>query len=276
MGDFATTLSPAQLIGLIGTRHCPRVIDVRRQAVYAEAEDLIPTAVWRDHAKADVWAADLPPGEEIVVYCVHGHQVSQSAAALLRAEGRRVRALEGGIEGYREAGGVLIRKDALPERDAGRPSRWVTRERPKIDRIACPWLIRRFVDRDAEIHFVDADWVKDSAVELDAIAFDIPDVEFSHVGEKCSFDAFLAWFAVADKALDRVATIVRGADTGHPELAPEAPGLLALSLGLSAIEGDDLAMLEQGFLLYDALYGWARHALAERHGWPPAGAKKAS
>lgn len=270
MGDNKTSISPLDLIELVGTARCPRLVDVRRAAAFAEAADLIPTAVWHDHATADAWGADLPQEPALVAYCVHGHQVSQSAAALLRQAGLQARQLEGGIEAYREAGGTLVKRVALAGQSDGRPTRWVTRETPKIDRVACPWLIRRFVDRDAAIHFVESDWVEAAAIELNAIPFDIPGVAFSHEGARCSFDAFIKAFGLEDPALRRVARIVRGADTGRPELAPEAPGLLAVSLGLSAIEGDDLAMMERGFLLYDALYGWARHAADESHGWPPA------
>ena len=269
MGAFSISISPQHLIDLVGTPACPVIFDVCRREVFGRAEDLIPTAVWRDHRQPDV-PAHRPTGTgPVVVYCAHGHQVGQAAAALLRSAGVDARYLEGGIEGYRAAGGPLLRKDVLPERTDGGPSRWVTRERPKIDRIACPWFIRRFVDRDATIHFVESEWVRDAAVELDAIPFDIPDVEFSHVGDLCSFDAFLDRFGVNEPALKHLAVIIRGADTARPELAAEAPGLLAMSLGLSALYGDDLAMMESGFILYDSLYAWCRFAAAETHGWPP-------
>ncbi len=163
----------------------------------------------------------------------------------------------------------MIGKRNLPKWTEDQPSRWVTRERPKIAGIACPWFIRRFVDHDAVIHFVASKWVNAAAVELDATAFDIPEAEFSHDGEGRSFDAFLARFGVVDPALQRLAAIVRGADTGRLDLAPQAAGLRAMSLGLSAIEGDDLAMLEKSLVFYDALYGWCRFAAEETHGWPP-------
>src|SRR5690606_38739526 len=130
-------------------------------------------------------------------------------------------------------------------------SRWVTRERPKIDRIACPWLVSRFVDPDAVFHYVAPDFVTDVAKETGAVPYDIPGVDFSHAGEACSFDAFVAWAGLEDAALADLAAIVRGADTGHPDLAPECAGLLAVSLGLSALYGDDLAMLEAALPVYD-------------------------
>lgn len=149
---------------------------------------------------------------------------------------------------------------------------FVTRERPKIDRVACPWLVARFVDPKAEFLFVPAADVLATAERTGAIPYDVPGVELSHVGEKCSFDAFLEKYRIDDPAVARVALVVRGADTGRPDLAPEAAGLLALSLGLSAMNpADDHAMLRQGFVLYDALYAWAKSARDEKHNWPPKG-----
>ena len=144
-------------------------------------------------------------------------------------------------------------------------SAWVTRERPKIDRIACPWLIRRFIDPDAEFLYVPSSEVLAVATAKQAIPYDVPDVQFSHRGDLCSFDAFLADFAIDDPALADLALIVRGADTGKPELTPQSPGLLAISLGLSVNCPDDHAMLEQGMIVYDAFYAWIRSARAEVH-----------
>ena len=149
-------------------------------------------------------------------------------------------------------------------------SRWVTRERPKIDRIACPWLVLRFIDAHAQFFYVPAGDVLTEAKSKIAEPYDIPGVRFSHRGERCSFDAFIEEFGLRDDALNVVASIVRGADTGALSLAPEASGLLAVSLGLSQMFADDHAMLQAGLTVYDALYAWARHARAERHGWPPA------
>lgn len=147
--------------------------------------------------------------------------------------------------------------------------RWVTRARPKIDRIACPWLIRRFIDPTAEFLFVQPDQVTAVAAMQDAIPFDVPDVELSHVGERCSFDAFLAKYSLRDPGLERLALIVRGADTGRPDIAPQAAGLLAISLGLSRLYEDDHIMLEQGMVLYDALYAWCGEGQSETHTWNP-------
>jgi hypothetical protein len=151
-----------------------------------------------------------------------------------------------------------------------RPTRWVTRERPKIDRIACPWLIRRFIDADAEILYVPTQDVFAAAERESAVAFDIPGAPFSHVGDRCSFDSFIEQFGLDDPGLAALAPIVRGADTDSHHLAPEAAGLHALSLGLSVNIADDQALLAQGIVIYDALYAWAMHARGERHDWRPA------
>jgi hypothetical protein len=148
-------------------------------------------------------------------------------------------------------------------------SKWVTRARPKIDRIACPWLIRRFIDPRAEFLYVPSAEVRAIAEAEQAIPYDVPEVQFSHRGEFCSFDAFLADFAIDDPALADLALIVRGADTGKLELTPQSPGLLAVSLGLSVNYPDDHAMLEQGMIVYDALYAWIRSVRAEVHNADP-------
>ena len=146
----------------------------------------------------------------------------------------------------------------------------MTRRRPKIDRVACPWLIRRFIDPQARILFVDPPEVKNIAADIGAIPFDIEGIEISHEGERCSFDTMLKLFGLeSDPHLARLALIVRGADTARYDLAPEAAGLHAISLGLSALAGDDdHGMIARGFMVYDALFAWARHAAQERHNWP--------
>lgn len=148
--------------------------------------------------------------------------------------------------------------------------KWVTRERPKIDRIACPWLVARFIDQQPEFLFVPSHRVTEVASQTGAIPFDVPGVELSHNGVLCSFDTFLSKYRLSDRALEALAVIVRGADTGRLDLAPEAPGLLAVSLGLSALYADDHEMLRHGMVVYDALYAWLKKARGETHGWPPA------
>jgi len=148
--------------------------------------------------------------------------------------------------------------------------KWITRERPKIDRIACPWLIARFIDDAPEFLFVPTDKVFEVAEREGAVAYDIPGASLSHVGEKCSFDAFIEAYALGDNAaLQRLALIVRGADTNRLDLAQESSGLFAISLGLSAIFVDDHEMLKHGMTMYDALYAWCRSGQGETHNWPP-------
>ena len=147
--------------------------------------------------------------------------------------------------------------------------KWITRERPKIDRIACPWLITRFIDHDAEFVFAPPAEVKRLGTELGATPFDVEGVELSHVGPLCSFDALLAKYRLEDPALQELAVIVRGADTAHLDLAPQAAGLLAISLGLSHNFQDDHEQLRHGFVIYDALYAWSRHVRGETHTWNP-------
>ncbi len=147
--------------------------------------------------------------------------------------------------------------------------KWVTRERPKIDRIACPWLIARFIDQQPEFLYVPTGDVFKVAEDTGAIPYDIPNAELSHVGELCSFDAFLAKYHLTDLALRQLAAIVRRADTSRLELTPQSAGLYAISLGLSHQFEDDLKMLEHGLVLYDALYAWCKHCQEEAHNWPP-------
>jgi rhodanese-related sulfurtransferase len=251
-------ISASSLKAMIGHKTPPIVIDVRRNQRWHEAADLIDGALRRDPEQLEQWKHTLPAGAEIVVYCVHGHEVSQNAAKALGA-----RFLEGGIEHWRAEGGDLQAKAK------GASTRWVTRERPKIDRIACPWLVKRFVDPDAEFLYVPTQEVLRTAKEREAEPYDVPDVDFTHVGELCSFDAFIARYRLRDPALADLATIVRGADTSRHDLAPQSAGLLAISLGLSLNFADDHAMLAHGMTVYDALYSWCRRGKEEKHTWNP-------
>ena len=143
--------------------------------------------------------------------------------------------------------------------------KWITRERPKIDRIACPWLIKNFVDKDAEFIYTRADKVKEDAKKINAIPFDIPDVEFSHHEDKCTFDYIIEKYKLKDPSLQTLATIVRGADTDRHDIASQASGLWAISAGLSYNIKDDYELLQKGMMLYDALYSWAKHLQKEKH-----------
>jgi rhodanese-related sulfurtransferase len=253
------SISAATLRKSILGNEPPLVIDVRRNERFKESPYVVKGALRRDPERVQEWKKTLPRAASVVVYCVHGHEVSQNVAKALGA-----RYLEGGIEAWRENGGDVFQK---PKNSS---SRWVTRERPKIDRIACPWLIRRFVDPDAEFLYVPTPQVRKTAEEKTAVPYDIPDVEFSHDGELCSFDAFIRFFRLKDPALDELALIVRGADTNRLELAPQAPGLAAISLGLSRNFANDHEMLKHGMVMYDALYAWCKEGKNEIHTWNPA------
>lgn len=232
------------------------LIDARRADAFARDPVVVPGALRRLPEAVAEWAAEIEPWRPAVVYCVYGHEVGQNAAAALRDRGIAARHLDGGIAGWRELG--------LPVTPYAPPSRWVTRARPKIDRIACPWLVRRFVDPAAEFAYVAAGDVMRHAGAHDATPFDVPDVAYGHDGDRCSFDAFIRRHDLADPALARLAQIVRAADTGTPDAAPEAAGLLAVSMGLSALFADDHAMLRAGMLVYDALYATCRGSVARR------------
>lgn len=149
------------------------------------------------------------------------------------------------------------------------PTKWITRSRPKIDRIACPWLIRRFIDQDAEIIYVPKEQVFDKAKELGAIPFDIVGADYEHAGERCTFEVFLEKHNLETPALRQIGLIVRGADTDRFDVAPQAAGLWAISAGLSENYSDDQQQLAQGMIIYDALYSWATHLQEEKHTWEP-------
>jgi rhodanese-related sulfurtransferase len=263
-------VSPKELWSSIGSPKAPRIVDARRRDIYEADAHLLPTAVWREAADVQQWGTALDRAWPIVVACKAGHERSQMAAAALREQGFDACVLAGGYAAWSEAGLPLVAKPALDRIAPSRPSRWVTRRRPKIDRLACPWLIRRFLDADAQILFVDPPEVPAVARASGAIPFDIEGVEISHEGPRCSFDTMLRLFGLeSEPSLARLALIVRGADTARPDLAPEAAGLHAVSLGLSALSGDDdHGMLRRGFLVYDALFAWLRFAGEERHNWP--------
>lgn len=262
------SITPTELWRLMATPNAPVIIDVRRAEAIESSNRLLPGSVSRDPHAVGAWTPDRDG--IVVIACKHGHERSQMATAELRERGIDARVLAGGFEAWCAQGLPVIDRSAclrlLPEH----PSLWVTRRRPKIDRVACPWLIRRFLDPRARFLFVDPPEVAAVARETGATPFDIEGVELSHEGERCSFDTMLKLFGLeSETSLSRLAVIVRGADTARPDLAPEAAGLLAVSLGLSELAADDdHALLRSGFPVYDALFSWLRYATGERHNWP--------
>jgi len=262
-----TTITIAQFSRLIGVANAPTLIDVRSDEDYAADPRLIPGAMRRPALDAAAWAAAFA-GKRAVIYCQAGAKLSQGAAAWLRQAGIAAETLEGGFEAWKAGGHPLLKTDRLPQRNAQGYTVWVTRERPKIDRIACPWLIRRFVDPDAVFLFVAPSEVLAVAERFGATPFDIEGIFFSHRGGECTFDTMLTEFGLETEALRRLATIVRGADTAHLDLVPEAAGLLAVSLGLSRAYRDDREQLEAAMTVYDGFYRWARDATDETHNWP--------
>jgi rhodanese-related sulfurtransferase len=256
------SISAAELFARLGTATAPKIIDVRRPDDFAKTDVLIVSGFHRVPDEVDHWRKELSNGDTVVVHCVHGRQVSQGVAAALRSSGIDAVYLQDGIEGWRAAGLPTRRKIGAT------PGKWVTRERPKIDRIACPWLIRRFIDPHAEFIYVPATKVVQVAKEMGGTPYDIDGVEFAHEGERCSFDTILRIYAIDCAPLNHLATIVRGADTSRHDLSPQCGGLFAISLGLSANFQNDHEMLAHGMVIYDALYTWCRSLQAETHNWP--------
>ncbi len=267
-----TEIKAFQLSRLIGTPACPVIIDVRLDADFNGDTRLIPGA--RRHLFSDIpTLAKTLAGDKALIYCQNGLELSQGVASVLRAGGCLAETLQGGHSAWCDAGMPVINPAKLPERNVEFQTVWVTRHRPKIDRIACPWLIRRFIDPTAQFLFVAPNQVMKVAKSFQATPFDVEDVFWSHRGENCTFDTMIDEFELRIEALDRLATIVRAADTNRHDLAPEAAGLLAASLGLSRMYRDDLAQMEAGIALYDLFYRWARDATDEGHDWPAAIAK---
>lgn len=261
---MSTPISVDSLYAQLALPGSPMILDVR-SAEHLASPRLIPGARRRDPGLLGQWAALLPPSRAIAIYDTDGRQAGQTAQSLA-ALGFQASYLEGGLDSWIIAGRSTIKTRSDLNVPGG--SRWVTRERPKIDRLACPWLIRRFIDPDALFFYTPAQRVRSEAEALGAQPYDIADVTFSHRGANCSFDAFLAEFDLHDESLDRVADIVRAADTGELAQSPQAPGLSAISLGLSANVSDDFLLLEQAMPVYDALYAWCKTARGETHSWP--------
>lgn len=258
-------ISPFSLMRLIGTTDCPTLIDVRLPEDLAEDPVLLPTSRCVPHtevATMDVQASDTC----FVVICQKGKKLSHGAAAHLRQRGLKAEVLEGGIKSW-----LTADLPAVPLSTLNRVTdSWVTKHRPKIDRIACPWLIHRFVNPKAQFLFVPPAEVQDVAARFDATPFDMPDGDWTHRGELCTFDIMIERFGLAHGPLLRMAEVIRAADTNRHDLASQAAGLLAISAGYSRLYKDDHRQMIAMFPLYDALYRWARDAFEETHDWPSA------
>jgi rhodanese-related sulfurtransferase len=264
-------ISADKLNRLIGTPNAPLIVDVSTDEDFNEDPAFVPASVRQPFTDVSRWGPAMA-GKSVVVVCHKGLKLSHGAAAWLRHLGAQAQILEGGRLAWRQSGLPMVPADRIPTRNADGATVWVTRARPKIDRIACPWLIRRFVDPNAVFLFVAPSEVVNVGDRYNAVPFDI-DIEgvfWSHRGELCTFDVMVEEFRIATEPLLHLAKIVRGADTARLDLVPEAPGLLAASLGLSRMFSDDLQQLEAGMLVYDAFYRWCRDATDETHNWPVA------
>lgn len=260
-------ISVSTLNRIAGLPGGPVIIDVRIDEDYNADPRLIPGAVRRDFRSVSSWARDFVD-RPVVVSCQKGLKLSQGTAAWLRHEGVPAETLEGGFEAWRSSGLPLVKTDKLPKRDDRGRTVWVTRMRPKIDRVACPWLIRRFVDPNAVFLFVSPSEVPAVADRFLAAPFDIDGVFWSHRGGRCTFDTMLDELGLDTKPLRHLADIVRGADTDRLDLTPQSAGLLAVSLGYSRMYRDDLEQLAAAMTVYDGLYRWCRDATEEKHNWP--------
>lgn len=256
---YPNQISPAQLMRLIGAPDAPVIFDVRVAEDIAADTRALPTAILRAH---DQFLSPPVGITRAVIVCHKGRKLSEGVAALLRSYGIAAELLEGGHVAWADAGLPLV-----PMKTFAQSALWVTRHRPKIDRIACPWLIRRFVNPEARFLFVAPAEVADVAAKFGATPFDIEGVPFSHEGDLCSFDILLREFCLETPALLRLADVVRAADTNRHDRSPQAAGLLAISVGLSRQFRDDLAQLDAGMVVYDALYRWARDGYEESHDW---------
>jgi rhodanese-related sulfurtransferase len=265
------SISIEGLLHALGGPFWPQVVDVRDDDDYPADPRDIPGSIHRREADFSQWVSGLDRNRPVVVSCQKGMKISQGIVARLRADGWQASSLQGGFLGWAKAGLPLLQRQALATIGSAEGALWVTRRRPKIDRAACPWLISRFIDPAARFLYVEPDQVSAVASRLHGIAYDIPDCAVTHVGEDCSFDTILKIAGLAGYApLDRLAAIVRGADNARFDLAPEAAGLLAVSLGLSDLaKDDDHGMLRHAFVIYDGLFAWAARASSETHNWPP-------
>lgn len=262
-----TEISVEQLSRIIGLPGAPTLIDVRPSDENGSDTDEIslPTARRMNFQTISTWANNYS-GQHVIVYCQNGGNISQGIAAWLRQAGIRAETLAGGFDAWRKANQLQLSMNRLPDRDEAGRTTWVTRARPKIVRIACPWLIRRFVDPMAIFLFVAPSEVASVAERFKATPFDTGHGIWNDRGDACTFDVMLEELHLESRPLSRLAAIIRGADTGRPDLTSQSGGLLAISLGYSRMFRDDVLQLEATMPVYDALYRWCRDGTEETHG----------
>ncbi len=253
--------SSISLSRLHASAAAPIVFDVRREEDLETSNRLIVSACRRSPEGLEEWARDLPR-DRLIVLCAHGREVSQKTAAALRAIGLASVYLEGGIADW-------VRQGLPARREIETVSyKWMTRKRPKIDRIACPWLIRRFIDPNAQFLYVPTEKVIGLAKELGATPYHIAGAELAHEGDRCLVDTIIRIYEIADAPLAHLPKIVRGVDTSRHDLSPQCGGLFAIALGLSANFPNDHEMPAHGTVMCDALYTWCRSLQHETHNWP--------
>jgi rhodanese-related sulfurtransferase len=258
-------ITTQQLTRIIGLPHAPHLVDVRDAETVGSDPRLLPTARRLNVADIEKWGPTFR-GERVVVYCGDGGSCGRGVAAWLRDDGASAETLMGGFAGWVEARQPLVHPRHLPARDATGRTVWVTRARPKIVRVACPWLIRRFIDPGARFLFVAPAEVEAVARQFNATPFDTGHGLWNDRGLECTFDVMLGEFGLATEPLLRLAEIIRGADTDRLDLAPQCAGLLAASLGFSRMYRDDTAQIDAAMGIYDAFYRWCRDATDETHG----------
>lgn len=259
-----SAITVSQLSRLIGTSAAPVLIDIRIDEDFNSDPRSIPGSFRHPFQSIDSLASTLV-SKQVVIICHQGQKLSQGAAAILRDAGVNTEYLEGGHVAWTDNNQTLVSVAKLKNRDQNNRTIWVTRHRPKIDRIACPWLIKRFIDPNALFLYVEPSEVLAVSEKFNAASFDVEGGIYTHRGDKCTFDVMLDEFGLDTQPLQHLASIVRGADTGQHNLAPECAGLLAISLGFSRMYKDDLAQLVACIPSYDALYRWCRDARNEKH-----------
>ncbi|MEB8386334.1 chromate resistance protein [Rhodobacteraceae bacterium KMM 6894] len=265
-------ISPQQLLNLIGTPLCPVIVDMRTPDEFGTDPRLVPGAIRHCHTDMAGLIRRLKERASVIM-CQQGLKLSQSVVSALQAEGLTCEYLSGGALAWAKSGAVMVPFEAVPF-DADGQTCWITHTCPKIGRIACAWLIRRFIDPEARFLFVADSKVQAGAARFNATPFDTPGAEFTHQGDFCTFDSMLERFCLQSRALDCMAQAIRAAETNRSDLHPVAAGLMAVSDCLSRKFRNDHSQMEAGLALYDGLYRWARDGQGLGHAWPAVPARR--